>query len=66
MQHQHSAGRGDLILKARKFWCQANGLVTIERKEVSRKTKSKVFVKEQFVKSEVIQEYELEEEDISA
>lgn len=42
---------------------KANGILSFERKEVSRKTKSKVVVKETFIKSEQVLEFVLAEEE---
>lgn len=54
------------VFRERKQWAQAAGVVALERKEVSRATKSKVHVKELFIRSEVVREFELEEEDRQA
>jgi hypothetical protein len=42
---------------------RANGILSFERKEVSRKTKSKVVVKETYIKSEQVLEFILAEEE---
>ena len=52
------------IFREHRTFHRASGQITLERKEVSRATKSKVHVREVFVKVEVVTEYELEEEDV--
>jgi hypothetical protein len=47
----------------RGVWARTEGRVVLERKEVSKKIKAKVNVKEVFLKSEMVKEFEYSEED---